>query len=49
MVIKFDSATKAFHVSERQALLKILLDYYAFHLDGFRRPNSLEVLKEIFE
>ncbi len=48
MLLKFDNNTKAFHVTERQALLKILLDYYAFHLDGFRRPKSLEVLREIF-
>lgn len=46
--LKFDNSTKAFHVSERQALLKILLDYYAFHLDGFKRPKSLDVLKEVF-
>lgn len=46
--LKLDNSTKAFHVSERQALLKILLDYYAFHLDGFRRPRSLEVLREVF-
>jgi len=46
--LKLDSSCKAFHVTERQQLLKILLDYYAFHLDGFRRPKSLEVLKEIF-
>jgi hypothetical protein len=25
-----------------------LLDYYAFHLDGFKRPKSLEVLGEVF-
>ena len=49
MPLKFDNSTRAFHVSERQALLKILLDYYAFHLDGFRRPKSLEVLREVFE
>ena len=46
--LKFDNSGKTFHVSERHALLKIILDYYAFHLDGFRRPNSLEVLKEVF-
>jgi DNA repair protein RecO (recombination protein O) len=28
--------------------LKILIDYYTFHLDGFRKPKSLDVLKEIF-
>lgn len=48
MPLKFDNSIKAFHVSERQALLKILLDYYAFHLDGFRRPNSVDVLREVF-
>lgn len=48
MPLKFDNNLKTFHVSERQQLLKILLDYYAFHLDGFKRPKSLEVLKEVF-
>ena len=48
MPLKFDNSTKAFHVTERQALLKIVLDYYALHLDGFRRPKSLEVLREVF-
>jgi len=48
MELKFDNSTRAFHVTERQALLKILLDYYSFHLDGFKKPNSLEVLKEVF-
>ena len=46
--LKFDSDRKTFHISERQALLKILIDYYSFHLDGFKKPKSLEVLKEIF-
>ncbi len=48
MDLKFDNSGKAFHVSERQALLKILLDYYALHMDGFRKPNSVEVLREVF-
>jgi len=48
MALKFDNSTKSFHISERQALLKILLDYYSFHLDGFRKPKSLDVLKEVF-
>ncbi|KIC02482.1 MULTISPECIES: DNA repair protein RecO [unclassified Flavobacterium] len=46
--LKFDNDQKVFHVIERQLLLKILIDYYSFHLDGFKRPKSLEVLKEIF-
>ena len=48
MQLKLDNSIKTFHVSERQALLKILLDYYAFHLDNFIRPKSLDVLKEVF-
>jgi DNA repair protein RecO (recombination protein O) len=46
--LKFDSNQKVFAGIERQILLKILLDYYAIHLDGFRKPKSLEVLKEVF-
>lgn len=46
--LKFESDLKTFHVIERQLLLKIIIDYYSFHLDGFRKPKSLEVLKEVF-
>lgn len=46
--LKFDNDQKVFHVIERQILLKILIDYYSFHLDGFKRPKSLDVLKEVF-
>lgn len=47
MLLNFgDDAT--FNGSQRSALLNILLDYYSFHLDGFRRPKSLDVLKEVF-
>lgn len=46
--LKFDSDQKIFTGSERQVLLKILLDYYAVHLQGFQKPKSLEVLKEVF-
>lgn len=47
MALRLDG-TKCFTVLQRQALLKIVLDYYSFHLDGFVRPRSLEVLKEVF-
>ena len=46
--LKFDSNQKVFHVLERQILLNILVDYYGSHLDGFKKPKSLEVLKEVF-
>lgn len=47
--LRFDSPKNIFNYQDRQALLKVLLDYYAYHLDGFRRPKSLDVLKEVFE
>ena len=46
--LKFDNNQKIFHVIERQILLKILIDYYTIHLDGFKKPKSLDVLKEVF-
>ena len=46
--LKFDSDQKVFAGTERQILLKILLDYYSIHLDGFKKPKSLDVLKEVF-
>jgi DNA repair protein RecO (recombination protein O) len=46
--LKFDNDQKTFHVIERQILLKILVDYFSIHLDGFKKPKSLEVLKEVF-
>ncbi len=46
--LKFDSNQKIFTGIERQIILKILLDYYSIHLDGFKRPKSLDVLKEVF-
>ena len=46
--LKFGSDQKIFAGTERHILLKILLDYYSFHLDGFKKPKSLEILKEVF-
>lgn len=48
IVLKFENDQKTFHVTERQILLKILIEYYCLHLDGFKKPKSLEVLKEVF-
>ncbi|MEO8253284.1 MAG: DNA repair protein RecO [Flavobacterium sp.] len=48
IALKFDNNQKVFHVIERQLVLKILIDYYAYHLDGFKRPKSFDVLKEVF-
>ena len=46
--LKFENNQKIFHVTERQITLKILIEYYSLHLDGFKKPKSLEVLKEVF-
>ena len=46
--LKFESDLKTFNIIERQILLKILIDYYSCHLEGFRKPKSLDVLKEVF-
>jgi len=46
--LKFENDQKIFNVGERQILLKILIDYYSLHLDGFKKPKSLDVLKEVF-
>ena len=46
--LRFDSDKKTFHVIERQIVLKVLIDYYSFHLDGFKKPKSLDIFKEIF-
>ena len=46
--LKFDADQKVFAGIERQILLKILLDFYTLHLDGFKKPKSLDVLKEVF-
>lgn len=46
--LKFDTQKKLFLASERQLLLKIIIDYYSIHLDGFKKPKSLDVLKEVF-
>ena len=46
--LRFESDKKTFHSSERQIILKILVEYYGFHLEGFKKPKSLEVLREVF-
>jgi len=48
MALRFDSTIKAFASAERQKLLKILIDYYMYHVSGFRQPKSLEILREVF-
>jgi DNA repair protein RecO (recombination protein O) len=37
-----------FNAENRQAVLSILVQYYELHLDGFKKPKSLEILKSVF-
>jgi DNA repair protein RecO (recombination protein O) len=48
IALKLETTQNVFSVNERQLLLKILVDYYALHLDGFKKPKSIEVFKAIF-
>jgi len=36
------------HSKSRTIVLDILLEYYELHLPGFKKPKSLNVLKEVF-
>jgi DNA repair protein RecO (recombination protein O) len=33
----------------RQRFVKILLDYYSYHISGFSTPKSLKILEEVFD
>jgi DNA repair protein RecO (recombination protein O) len=47
--INFDDVVRlGWNSDKRQALLEILLTYYEFHLPGFTKPRSLNVLKDVF-
>jgi DNA repair protein RecO (recombination protein O) len=48
MGLRFSDDQRIFSVAERQILLRILIDYYALHLPGFKKPKSLEVLRAVF-
>lgn len=37
-----------FQNAKRQRLTDILVEYYSFHIEGFKKPKSLEVLKTLF-
>ncbi|EPH10765.1 DNA repair protein RecO [Myroides odoratimimus CCUG 12700] len=44
----FSSDQKVFNNKDRKRLLTMIISYYEQHLNDFRKPNSLEVLKEVF-
>jgi DNA repair protein RecO (recombination protein O) len=47
--IDFDDVENiSFHKSERQVVLQIIIRYFELHLDGFRKPKSLNILEAVF-
>ena len=47
--IKFEMVDKlSLNVKSRQRLLEIIIEYYNLHLVSFRKPKSIEVLKNLF-
>ena len=46
--LKFENDQKNFNVAERQLLIKILLEYYTYHISSFKKPRSVDILKEVF-
>lgn len=47
--INFDAIEKvSFSKNERQLVLQIIIKYFELHLDGFRKPKSLQILETVF-
>lgn len=47
--INFDALSEVkINAKKRQEFLNMLLHYFELHLDGFKKPKSLQVLNEVF-
>jgi DNA repair protein RecO (recombination protein O) len=47
--ITFDTIENvSFSKNERQLVLQIIIRYFELHLDGFRKPKSLQILEAVF-
>ncbi|KGL62140.1 DNA repair protein RecO [Polaribacter sp. Hel1_85] len=47
--INFDGIENmSFSKQERQVVLKIIIQYFELHLDGFKKPKSLQILETVF-
>lgn len=44
----FESDQKIFSSRDRKTLLALLMKYYEVHFTAFKKPKSLEILKEVF-
>jgi DNA repair protein RecO (recombination protein O) len=40
---------KQYSRASRQRFMRILLDYYSYHISGFTIPKSLKILEEVFD
>lgn len=48
LFIKLDNNVNSFSSAQRQLLLKIIINYYVLNIEGFKKPKSLDVFKEVF-
>ncbi|MEQ3661336.1 MAG: DNA repair protein RecO [Flavobacterium sp.] len=48
LALKLDNIQNSFSVNQRQILLKIIVNYFTLNVEGFKKPKSLEVFKEVF-
>jgi DNA repair protein RecO (recombination protein O) len=48
LLIKLENNVNSFSAAQRQALLKIIINYYVLNIEGFKKPKSLDVFKEVF-
>lgn len=48
LALKLDNIQNSFSVNQRQILLKIIINYFTLNVEGFKKPKSLEVFKEVF-
>lgn len=47
--INFDTINQVFFSKkERQIVLRIIIHYFELHLEGFRKPKSLDILETVF-
>ncbi|MEX6626627.1 DNA repair protein RecO [Tenacibaculum salmonis] len=40
--------TISYHKSERQIILRAIIRYFELHLEGFKKPKSLDILETVF-
>uniref|UniRef100_UPI00404A3EE2 DNA repair protein RecO n=1 Tax=Flavobacterium sp. TaxID=239 RepID=UPI00404A3EE2 len=46
--LKLDNNENSFSANQRQNLIKIIIQYYLLNVEGFKKPKSLAVFKEVF-